>query len=175
MAKHRTNATSQLTSSQPILCIVDTVLFEVNTPPLLRAKNRLFKNAIFRLFQKYPTTVDFSTCAVNTPPLVKDPKFSKGGGDLPRIERYADSIHERLPWSSEELSSWSSLLLKLASPEFIATIATREFKDLSLSLWRLWSSSDVNVLALSLSWEDSLQLSLPSSTIVFASSIIFLN
>ena len=69
----------------PLTCTIGileiTVLFEVNTPPpLLRAKNRLFKNAIFRLFQKYPTTVDFSTCAVNTPPLVKDPKFSKGGG-----------------------------------------------------------------------------------------------
>ena len=62
----------------PLTCTIGilkiTVLFEVNTPPppLLRAKNRLFKNAIFRLFQKYSTRVDFSTCCTNPPPWRKN-------------------------------------------------------------------------------------------------------
>ena len=40
--------------------------------PLLRAKH-----TNFRVFQNYPTTVDFLKCSINSP-LVKDPRFSKG-------------------------------------------------------------------------------------------------
>ena len=50
-------------------------------PPLIRGKNRFFKNTIFLLFQNHRTMVHFSKCSENNPPpLLKDPKFSKGRG-----------------------------------------------------------------------------------------------
>ena len=51
-------------------------------PPLIRAKNRFFKNTIFLLFQNHRTMVHFSKCSENNPPppLLKDPKFQRGGG-----------------------------------------------------------------------------------------------
>ena len=94
-----------------------TVLFEVNTPPLskypplIRGKNRFFKNTNFLLFQNHRTMVHFSKCSENNPPpLLKDPKFSKGrGGYLPRIERHTKtSLAFYVPFDSR---FWLLLIL----------------------------------------------------------------
>ena len=81
-------------------------------PPLIRGKNRFFKNTIFLLFQNHRTMVHFSKCSENNPPppFLRIQNFQRGGGgDLPRIERHTKtSLAFYVPFDSR---FWLLLIL----------------------------------------------------------------
>ena len=58
------------------------------SPPHVKAQKSIYKTVNFRHLQKYPSTVDFFKCVINTTPLLRLNNFQRRGGILTRIERY---------------------------------------------------------------------------------------